>query len=91
MHSIKAEIINVRNSKEFIEKSKGHKYAANMTGNKKTVHIICNDDCYDSDKLYSFIPFDDLNEVLSFTPRLHLCEKCFPNQEELRVDNEFHN
>ena len=36
--------------------------------------------CKDSKFMYEYINFKSLDEAKEFTPRLSMCQKCFPDQ-----------
>lgn len=84
-------IETAKNDGEYTEKVKNCKYVANMTKNKKVVHLTGEDACYQSKTLYNFLKINSIDEALEFEPRLSFCQKCFPSQKELRIGNELNN
>lgn len=55
-------------------------YVANMESNAKMLHK--KNKCKDSKFMYSYINFNSFEEALKFSPRLSICQYCFPNQKD---------
>lgn len=70
------EIKTAKSGEDF--QKNASQYVANMCENKKMLHI--KNCCKDSKFMYEYINFKSLDEAKEFTPRLSMCQKCFPDQ-----------
>lgn len=70
--------INCKNGTEFRQQCKN--FNVNMTVKIRTLHK--KDTCYNAKFMYSFIPFDTIEEVENFEQKFQIpfrrCKKCFP-------------
>ena len=70
------EIRTAKSGEDF--QKNASQYVANMCENKKMLHI--KNGCKDSKFMYKYIDFESLDEAKGFTPRLSMCQICFPDQ-----------
>ena len=83
MVSIPKELIkHSHNGADF--RSNAKKYVINMTSYKKKMHIFNNKSCRDSQFLYDYLDFDNMNEAKIFFEKYEKdfskCDKCFPQK-----------
>lgn len=70
------DIKKAENGEDFLKNAS--ELVVNMYENKKMLHR--KNCCKDSRFMYEYINVGSLDDAKKFTPKLTLCQKCFPNQ-----------